>query len=485
MSVLRLGRRAPPALPLDVFGAQWAKWIADAAQAAAAPPDYVALPLLAAASGLIGHARWAQATEGWREPPHIWACAVGDSGSSKSPDADCLLRDVIPEIERRMIGDFPDRFREWRASAEAQTIAKERWKAAFRAAQKTGKPPPPAPAEALAPEPQAPRLTQTDVTIARVATLLATAAPKGLLIARDELAGWLLGLNTYNSAGRAFWLEAYGGRPYRVERAGSPEPVIIPRMAVAVTGSTQPEKLAAMFDEADDGLLSRFVWAWPDPLPFRLGRTALAVPWAVEALDRLRELELVTGEQPGDAARPIMVPLAPAALAMMEAFRQDMQRRQQEAGGLLRSAYGKARGLALRVSLVLAMLRWCGKAGMAPPPAEIDRDAFAGACRLVADYFIPMAQRVYGDAAATQTERNAATLARWIKPERTAEVHVRRLQREVRLPAGLGDAETIHRAAGALIEAGWLLPPASGSGGTAGRPRSAYSVNPVVFELTV
>jgi len=43
-------------------------------------------------------------------------------------------------------------------------------------------------------------------------------------------------------------------------------------MAVAVTGSTQPEKLAAMFEEADDGLLSRFVWAWPDPLPFRLGR---------------------------------------------------------------------------------------------------------------------------------------------------------------------------------------------------------------------
>ncbi len=56
MSVLRLGHRAPPALPLDVFGAQWGKWITNAAQAAAAPPDYVALPLLAAASGLIGHA---------------------------------------------------------------------------------------------------------------------------------------------------------------------------------------------------------------------------------------------------------------------------------------------------------------------------------------------------------------------------------------------------------------------------------------------
>jgi len=53
---------------------------------------------------------------------------------------------------------------------------------------------------------------------------------------------------------------------------------------------------------------------------------------------------------------------------------------------------------------------------------------------LMADYFLPMAERVYGDAAANEPERNAATLARWIVAERPAEVHVRHLQREVRLP---------------------------------------------------
>jgi hypothetical protein len=92
------------------------------------------------------------------------------------------------------------------------------------------------------------------VTVEKVATLLAGAAPKGLLIVRDELAGWLLGMNAYNDAGRSFWIEAYGGRPYRVERQKHPEPIVIPRLAVAVTGGTQPEKLAALFREADDGL---------------------------------------------------------------------------------------------------------------------------------------------------------------------------------------------------------------------------------------
>jgi hypothetical protein len=479
MTVLRLGRRAPPPLPLHVFGAAWAGWIEAAAEAAAAPPDYVAAPLLASASALIGHARWAQATPGWKEPPHLWVGTVGDSGSSKSPGADCLLRDVLPMIEQRMLGDFPDRLREWRATAETHAAAQERWKTEVRAAQKAGNPPPLPPAENAPPEPQAPRLRQSDVTVERVAVLLANVAPKGLLMVRDELSGWLLGLNSYNDAGRAFWIEAYGGRPYRVERQKHPEPIIVHRLAVAVTGTTQPDRLAQMFREADDGLLARFVWAWPDPLPFRLGQAAPAVEWAIEALDRLRLLDLAVSGQSGEQSHPIMVPLSPAALRMMEALGQAMQRRQQDAGGLMRSAYGKARGLALRLSLVLEMLRWCGNDGMTPPPVQIGEDAFAGACDLVADYFMPTAERVFGDAAAPLGERNAATLARWIVRERAQEVHVRRLQREVRLP-GLNTAELIHGAAAVLVEAGWLH--AAEGGGTPGRPRAAYAVNPAVVE---
>src|SRR5438477_9308801 len=86
---------------------------------------------------------------------------------------------------------------------------------------------------ALESPPQAPRLRQSDVTIERVATLLATAAPKGLLIIRDELAGWIEGMTSYNNAGRSFWVEAYGGRPYRVERQKHLEPIDVPRLAVA------------------------------------------------------------------------------------------------------------------------------------------------------------------------------------------------------------------------------------------------------------
>ena len=477
---VQLGRREPPAFPMDVLGAAWADWTTTTAAAAACPVDYVIAPLLGSASVLIGHSRWAQAVPGWVEPPHLWCCPVGDSGTGKSPGADVLLRDVLPQLEARMLGDFPDRLAQFRTEAEAHAAAVERWKNDVRTADKSHTAPPAPPAGEAPVEPQAPRLRQNDVTIEKVAALLAGAAPKGLLIFRDELAGWLAGMNQYNNVGRSFWIEAYGGRPYRVERQKHPEPIIVQRLAVAVVGGTQPEKLAALFRDADDGLLARIIWFWPNALRFRLGRAAPRTDWAVDALDRLRLLDLTPPDDPNGSPRPLMVGLPEAAQPTLEAFAQDMQQLQEGAGGLMRSAAGKARGLALRLSLVLEYLWWCGRDGFEPPPIEISETAFSAAAHLVSDYFLPMAERIYGDAATRPDDRNAATLARWIVKTKATEVHVRHMQRDIRLP-GLGDAAAIHAAAKVLVEAGWLLPPPAGQ--YQRRSRAAYRVNPRVFEV--
>ena len=363
--------------------------------------------------------------------------------------------------------------RAWRVSAELAKAARETWQGEVRTAQKQNKTPPDPPAEP-GPEPQAPRLRQNDVTVEKVATLLAAAAPKGLLIVRDELAGWVAGMNSYNDAGRSFWVESFGGRPYRVERQKNPEPIIIPRLAVSVYGSVQPDRLGRLMRDADDGLLARILWAWPDPIPFRLSRQAPKSAWATEAFDRLRWLDL----HPGDPPQPIMVPLDGDAVEMLEEFAQGIQERQTSAGGLMCSALGKARGLALRLSLVIEILWWSAEQGMTPAPAQISARAFAAAAHLIDDYFMPMADRVYGDAAASPGDRNTATLARWLLREKPDEVYVRHLQRKVRLP-GLTTAEAIHGAAEALVEADWLakLPPGVGH-----RARAAYPINPRIWE---
>lgn len=479
MSLLRLSRRPPPTLPLEVFGNLWPTWIIQAAEAAACPPDYVVAPLLASVSALIGNARWPQGTPGWAEPPHLWCGVVGDSGSGKSPGSDALMRDVLPIIERRMSAGFSEVLADYRLAADAHAASVERWKADMRKLKNGSNAPSQPPAGDPPSEPEMPRLRQTDTTVEKVAMLLAKAAPKGLLIVRDELAGWLLGMNSYNDAGRQFWIEAYGGRFFRVERQKHPQPIDVHHLAVAVTGGTQPDKLAQLMGAPDDGLLSRIAWFWPDPVPFKISRAVPDASWAVDALDRLRLLHLAPPAEPGANPEPIMVPLADEATAALEAFGQEMQERQHAAGGLMNSALGKARGTALRLALVLEYLWWCGRAGSEPPPAAISVEAFAAAAHFVADYLMPMAARVFGDAAASPADRNAATLARYIVRERPKEIHVRTLQRTVRLP-GLTTADAIHGAAAVLLDAGWLYAP--NPSGANGRPRAAYLVNPRVTE---
>jgi hypothetical protein len=382
-------------------------------------------------------------------------------------------------MEAQMARDFPDRLLEYRARAEFAKVRQEAWKNNVRTAQKKGVAPPLPPEEIDDPEPMAPRLAESDITIEKVATVLAGAAPKGLLMHRDELAGFLLGMNVYNSAARQFWLEAYGGRPYRVDRMKHAHPIKVPYLAVAWHGGVQPARLAQVMREADDGLLARFCWWWPQPVPFRLGTAVPNIDFAIAAFDRLRLLEMAPPAEAGLPATPLFVPLHHEARGHLERFGHEMQDRKDTAGGLLTSTLGKARGLALRISLNLEFLWWAAMDGASPPPTEISQKAFLAAAALVGDYLIPMAERVYGDAATSARTRNAATLARWITKERPGEVHVRHLQRVVRLP-GLGEAAAIHEACEVLIEAAWLLtPPASTA---AGRPRAAYTVRPELWE---
>jgi hypothetical protein len=221
------------------------------------------------------------------------------------------------------------------------------------------------------------------------------------------------------------------------------------------------------------------IWAWPEPIPFRLGQKSPRAEWAIDALDRLRQLDLAQPQMPEGNSGPIPVQLVVRARPVLEEFAREMQTRQATAGGLMRSALGKARGLALRLSLVLEMLWWGAHEGMSAPPTVISEKALLGAAKLVDEYFMPMAERVYGDAGTSKADRNAATLAKWIVKEKVTEVHVRHLLRDVRLP-GLKTAEDIHNAALVLVEADWLREPPTGAGK---RPRMAYPVNPKVLEL--
>jgi hypothetical protein len=96
---LGTGRANAPPFPLNVIGNEWGAWCRAHADARNAPADYVAVTLLAVASALIGHSRWAEASGEWKEPPHLWAALVGPPASGKSP-AMKAITSLLRSIER-------------------------------------------------------------------------------------------------------------------------------------------------------------------------------------------------------------------------------------------------------------------------------------------------------------------------------------------------------------------------------------------------
>jgi hypothetical protein len=145
--------------------------------------------------------------------------------------------------------------------------------------------------------------------------------------------------------------------------------------------------------------------------------------------------------------------------------------------GPLAGLLGKAPGHVARLSLILEHLWWSGTSALSMPPSTIGAEAVSAALALVVDYFHPMCERVYGDAAVPESDRLAATLAKWILKTRPTVINARNLRRSAGLP-GLRETEKVKAAITALVEADWLLPAPARAGSAAGRTRDDFAVNP-------
>jgi hypothetical protein len=207
--------------PVEVLPASIHDWLPRAARGAGVTPGHVVVPLLGIASSLIGTARRVRASRSWSEPLAMWVALVGFSGTGKTPGLDATRR-VISLIERGRMQKIAEMQREHETRAQKAKAERKKWEQAVAEAVEANLPVPPKPPSATEPDPfVAPRLCVSDSTIERLAVLLQV-RPQGMAFVADELARLFLNMKRYSRGqDNEFWLEAWNGKNFLVERQGA------------------------------------------------------------------------------------------------------------------------------------------------------------------------------------------------------------------------------------------------------------------------
>jgi len=314
-------------------------YVQSAASSIGCDPSYVALPLLAVMAGAIGATRRIQIKPNWSEPAVLWAVTVGDSGTLKSPALSAAVA-AVEELQRREFIQYKRDIADYEAELDAR--------------EKKDRSPAPN-------KPIMPTLYISDATVEAIAVRLID-TPRGLLLYRDELSGWLASHNQYrhgHGGDEAAWLAMHGARPLRVDRKTGDRPTIyVPYAAVSICGSIQPDILRGCVAGANtaNGMLARMLLAWP-PRPKRKLTDRRIDPVAARCVHDIYRQLIALGYAADDAGVdcPVDIPLTPEAYRIYDGWFNDLAARQQQATGAHAAALSKIEGLAARLALVIQL----------------------------------------------------------------------------------------------------------------------------------
>ena len=294
-------------------------WIADVADRMQCPPDFPAAAAVVCVSAVVGRqvAIRPKAMDDWTVVPNLWGTIVGRPSLLKTPALAEPMK-MLESLEAKAREAFEADEARYRAECAIAEAEAKHAKAELSKAVKAGDN---LRVQAFAmeavqePEPPARRRYLTkDSTVEKLGELLRD-NPRGILVFRDELVGFLQSLDREGREGsRAFYLEAWNGTgAFTFDRIGRGT-VEIAAACISVLGGIQPGPLASYLagaikgEAGDDGLLQRFqVAVWPDPpatwrnvdrLPNRAAREAAR--GVFERLDTLDTANIGASQEDGE-----------------------------------------------------------------------------------------------------------------------------------------------------------------------------------------
>ena len=401
--------------PADVLPEPIRGFVTEAAKAIGCDASYIALPLLSGLASAIGNTHRIALKRGWTEPAIVWTAIVGESGTMKTPAFKLAMKAI-----RKAQADAFKEHEAARAEWEAQHLRYEAeltgWKRqAAKGHGDAGDPP-----EKPAP-PTTRRYIVSDTTTEALAPIL-LCNPRGVLLARDELAGWLGSFDRYAKAGRAgadsaHWLSMHNGEAMTIDRkTGIPPTIHVPSASVSITGGIQPGILARALGQEhhESGMAARVLYAMP---PRKAKRwTEAEVNADTEAavamvFDRLFGLTPEADDDGDERAR--LVTLADDGKRAWVTFYNEHASEQVNLSGDEAAAWSKLEGYAARLALVVHLTRWAADDATLRDPARVDEASIAAGV-VLARWFGEEARRVYAILSESDDERETRRLVEWI-----------------------------------------------------------------------
>jgi hypothetical protein len=431
-----LTRRADP-LPFPVASLpDWVRTFVEAeAEATQTPPDMAAMFALGALATVCAGYAEVEPRPGWREPLSLYLAVVMDPGSRKSAvhrDATGpvsqrerdLLEAAIPEQAEmeslrkvaegvltkaeKALADARSRPLDEKATAEQRDKRAEE-EEALEAEMRTA-----AVALARMDAPISRRLSTSDATPERLATLLGEAGDRFAYIsAEGGIFDIIGGRYSKGIPNLDIYLKGYSGDPHTVDRQGKP-PLVIERPLLTVCLAVQPYVLTVLGQRdvfMGRGLLDRFLYAVPTG---NVGhRSTEPEPMDPAALAAWDAGLLAVAEKVAGAA--VTLTLDRDAYSTFGTFMAEMEprRRPERDLGWLQGWASKLDGAVARIAGLLHIAGTYAKDWRVPIDPETVTEAIA-----IGHYLIAHAEAAFDEMGGDVTHTRARRVVGWLQKGR-------------------------------------------------------------------
>ena len=241
--------------PIGVFPDKIREFISDTSYVMDAPIEYFAAAIIAVTAFLINSQGFLKVKKtGWSEPAILWIALVGEPGKKKKTPVFKLINRILNKIDERLRKKYAEGFKEYDAEMHRHGVKLKKWNK--DADTSTEIPIPPQ-------EPVRVLLYVSDTTIEGLSDHQSR-NPHGIGIMRDEIAGFIEGINKYQKGGgneKEYYLSAFSGDDFIVSRKGVTPFKVTPFHNIF--GGIQPSKVQhLLFDDlkVTDGFTERFLF---------------------------------------------------------------------------------------------------------------------------------------------------------------------------------------------------------------------------------